>query len=131
MPAAQAIPSPWRDWAWGASLALVVYGVAWEAVLDPLQPGSLLWLKVVPLAVALPGLFRGRRYTYQWMSLLIWLYVCEALVRIIGLQFTERLIASGALVLSLIICAAVLGGVRASRRQTDSGEAPSQSDLRQ
>lgn len=125
------VPAPWRHWAWGGCLALIVYGVLWEAVIDPLQEGSLLWLKVAPLLLAVRGLYQGRLYTFQWMSLLIWLYVCEALVRIIGLQFTERLLASGSLVLSLIVCGAVLGGVRACRRQTVIGDEPSQSSLRQ
>jgi uncharacterized membrane protein len=30
---------------------------------------------------ALPGLLRHRLYTYRWLSLLVWLYVTEGLVR--------------------------------------------------
>ncbi|MFN9194527.1 MAG: DUF2069 domain-containing protein, partial [Pseudomonadota bacterium] len=33
------------------------------------------------LALALPGLARNRLYTYRWLSLLLWLYVLEGLLR--------------------------------------------------
>jgi uncharacterized membrane protein len=31
---------------------MVLYGLAWEAFIDPVREGSWLWLKVIPLAVA-------------------------------------------------------------------------------
>ncbi|MGA1252494.1 MAG: DUF2069 domain-containing protein [Burkholderiaceae bacterium] len=96
---------------------MIAYGLAWEAFIDPIREGSWLWLKVLPLALALPGLLRGRIYTFQWMSLLIWLYVCEALVRIIGLQWLERLLAAGWLVLSLALTAVILQAIRRYKRQ--------------
>jgi uncharacterized membrane protein len=96
---------------------MIAYGLAWEAFIDPIREGSWLWLKVLPLALALPGLLRGRIYTFQWMSLLIWLYVCEALVRIIGLQWFERLLAAGWLVLSLALTAVILQAIRRYKRQ--------------
>jgi uncharacterized membrane protein len=96
---------------------MIAYGLAWEGFVDPIRDGSWLWLKVLPLALALPGLLRGRIYTFQWMSLLIWLYVCEALVRIIGLQWLERLLAAGWLVLSLALTAVILQAIRRYKRQ--------------
>jgi uncharacterized membrane protein len=64
-------------------LVLVALSLAWELWLAPLRPGgSWLVLKVLPLLAALRGLLAGRRHTYQWMSLCIWLYVAEGLVRV-------------------------------------------------
>jgi len=61
-------------------LALVALGVAWESWLAPTGRGTLA-LKVLPLLAALPGLWRHRLYTARWLSLLVWLYVLEGLVR--------------------------------------------------
>ncbi|MCW5633036.1 MAG: DUF2069 domain-containing protein [Rubrivivax sp.] len=55
-------------------------GLAWELWLAPIGRGTLA-LKVLPLLLALPGLLRHRLYTYRWLSLLVWLYVLEGLVR--------------------------------------------------
>ncbi|MFM1859993.1 MAG: hypothetical protein RL133_1493 [Pseudomonadota bacterium] len=124
------IASPWRAWATGLTLAMIIYGVAWEGLIDPIRTGSWLWLKVAPLALALPGLWRGKVYTYQWMSLLVWLYVCEALVRILGMTVTEQFLALGWLVQSLSLTLVVLLAIRACRRQTARGDSPSHKDLR-
>jgi uncharacterized membrane protein len=63
-------------------IALIVLCLAWEAWLAPLRPGgSALILKVLPLLVPLFGVLHGRRYTYQWSSMLIWLYFTEGVVR--------------------------------------------------
>jgi uncharacterized membrane protein len=63
-------------------LGLIALGLAWELWLAPLRPGgSWLVLKVLPLLAALRGLLHGRRYTFQWLSLLILAYVAEGLVR--------------------------------------------------
>ena len=66
----------------GSVLGLIVLGLAWELWLAPLRPGgSWLALKVLPLAAPLPGLLRRRLYTYRWVSLVIWLYFTEGVVR--------------------------------------------------
>ncbi|HLS54721.1 MAG TPA: DUF2069 domain-containing protein [Zeimonas sp.] len=66
----------------GSFIALVALGLAWELWLAPLRPGGwALSLKVVPLAVALPSLVRGRVRAYQWWSMLVLVYVAEGLVR--------------------------------------------------
>ena len=62
-------------------IALIALCLAWEAWLAPLRPGgSALILKVLPLLVPLFGVLRGRRYTYQWSSMLIWFYFTEGVV---------------------------------------------------
>lgn len=63
-------------------LALIALCVAWELWLAPLRPGgTLLALKALPLALPLAGLLKRRMYTYRWLSLMIWLYCTEGLVR--------------------------------------------------
>src|SRR5204863_4889489 len=58
-----------------ALAALFVLCLAWELWLAPLRPGgSLVALKALPLLLPLPGIWRGRRYTYQWSSLFILAY---------------------------------------------------------
>jgi uncharacterized membrane protein len=46
-------------------------------------PVSRIWLllTLLPLLLALRGFLHGRRYTFQWMSLVIWLYFAAGVVR--------------------------------------------------
>jgi uncharacterized membrane protein len=60
--------------------ALVLLCLAWELVLAPTGRGTLA-VKALPLVLALPGLWRWRLYTARWLSLVVWLYVTEGLVR--------------------------------------------------
>ncbi len=63
-------------------IALILLCVAWELALAPVKPGgSWLVLKALPLLVPLFGILHGRRYTFQWTTLLIWLYFAEGVVR--------------------------------------------------
>ncbi|MEY4764539.1 MAG: hypothetical protein RI907_1212 [Pseudomonadota bacterium] len=61
---------------------LIVLGLAWELRLAPLAggTGALAW-KVLPLSLGLVGVLKHRLYTYRWLSLLVWLYVTEGLLR--------------------------------------------------
>ncbi len=66
-------------------LALIVLSLAWELVLAPLRPGgSWLALKALPLCVPLAGLLKNRMYTYRWVSMVVWLYFTEGVVRAWG-----------------------------------------------
>jgi uncharacterized membrane protein len=66
----------------GSLLGLIILGLAWELVLAPLRPGgSWIALKVLPLCVPLAGLLKNRMYTYRWVTLLVWLYFTEGVVR--------------------------------------------------
>jgi len=72
----------WWLFASGSLIALIFLLVSWETFLAPLRPGgSWLVLKAMPLLVPLFGVLRGRRYTFQWSTLLIWLYVAEGAMR--------------------------------------------------
>jgi len=66
-------------------IALILLCVAWELWLAPLRPGgSWLVLKVTPLLFPLLGVLNGRRYTFQWSSMLILVYMAEGIVRAIS-----------------------------------------------
>ena len=66
----------------GSLLGLILLCLAWELWLAPLRPGgSWLALKALPLALPLAGLLKRRMYTYRWVSLLVWLYFTEGVVR--------------------------------------------------
>ncbi|MEY4737773.1 MAG: hypothetical protein RL302_2092 [Pseudomonadota bacterium] len=63
-------------------LGLIALGVAWELWLAPIRPGgSWLALKVLPLCFPLAGILKNRMYTYRWVSLVVWLYFTEGVVR--------------------------------------------------
>ena len=72
------------------SAALSLFGlfflcVIWEIWLAPLKPGgTLLFLKALPLAFAMRGVFRGSLYTIQWASMLVLLYLMEGVVRVMS-----------------------------------------------
>ncbi|WOO32618.1 DUF2069 domain-containing protein [Diaphorobacter limosus] len=66
----------------GSLLGLILLCLAWELWLAPLRPGGTwLALKALPLALPLAGLLKRRMYTYRWVSLLVWLYFTEGVVR--------------------------------------------------
>ena len=69
-----------RNLAVGSLLGLIALGLAWELWLAPTGSGWLA-LKVLPLLVPLAGLLRNRMYTYRWVSLFVWLYFIEGVVR--------------------------------------------------
>ena len=76
-----ATPVAWtRAVAIGSVLALIALGLAWELWLAPTGSGTLA-LKVLPLLLPLVGLWRNRMYTYRWVSLMVWLYFTEGIVR--------------------------------------------------
>lgn len=80
-------------------LGLVAVGLSWELWLAPTGSGTLA-LKVLPLLAALPGIWRARLYTYRWLSLLVWVYVAESLVR----ATTERGLSAWLAALQLVLC---------------------------
>jgi uncharacterized membrane protein len=97
-------------------LALIALGLAWELWLAPTGNRTLA-LKVLPLAAALLGLLKLRLYTYRWLSLLVWLYFAEGVMR----ASTEHGMAVGLAVaevaLSLLLFAACVLHVRQRLRK--------------
>ena len=92
-------------------LGLIVLGLAWELWLAPTGSGTLA-IKVLPLVFPLPGLWRHRMYTYRWLSLLVWLYFTEGVVRATSERGTSALLASIEVVLCLLLFAACAVHVR-------------------
>lgn len=86
-------------------LGLIVLGLAWELWLPP-RP-SLWVLKVLPLCLPLAGLLKRRMYTYRWVSLLVWPYFMEGVVRA-----GEGLLPALEILLSLTLFAACALHVR-------------------
>jgi len=115
--AAPADPVPALRLIAAASLvALIALCLAWELRLAPLAPGgTLLALKAAPLALPLGGILSGRRYTYQWSSLLILAYLAEGVTR----AWSERGLAQGLALaeaaLSLAFFAAAVAYARLTR----------------
>ena len=82
--AAHAFVRATRALAVASLLGLIMLGLAWELWL---APTGARWLafKVLPLVIPLAGLLKHRLYTYRWVSLLVWLYFTEGIVRATGL----------------------------------------------
>ncbi len=72
-------------------------------------------LKALPLALALSGILKGRRYTYQWSSMLILAYLAEGLTRAWAERGASQLLASGEVVLSAAFFAAAVSYARLTR----------------
>ena len=101
-------------------IVLIFLCLAWELRLAPIQPGgSWLVLKCVPLLAPLFGILHGRRYTYQWSSMLILLYFAEGIVRTSTDTGMGRWLAAGETLLSVIYFCVAIGNVRLSRNRDD------------
>lgn len=92
-------------------LALIALCLAWELWLAPTGQGTLA-LKAVPLTFALAGLLKRRMYTYRWLSLLVWLYVLEGLVRASSEHGRGAVLAVAEVLLGLVLFAACALHVR-------------------
>jgi uncharacterized membrane protein len=99
-------------------IGLIFLGVGWELFLAPLKPGgSWLVLKVLPLLAPLFGVLRGRRYTFQWSTLLIWLYAAEGATR----AYTDSGLSARLAVVELALALGYFGAAVAYLRSVRSG----------
>lgn len=97
----------------GSLLALIALGLLWELRLAPLRPGgSWLVLKVLPLCLPLAGLLKNRMYTYRWLSLMVWLYFTEGVVRATSEAAPGAWLAALEVLLSLTLFAACVLHIR-------------------
>ena len=88
----------------GSLLGLIILGLAWELVLAPLRPGgSWIALKVLPLCVPLAGLLKNRMYTYRWVSLMVWLYFTEGVVR----AYSDKAPGNYLAMMEVVLCLAL------------------------
>lgn len=115
-PARPPLPLPisgTRALALGCLLGLIVLGLAWELWLAPLRPGgSWLALKVLPLVVPLAGVLQNRMYTYRWLSLLVWIYFTEGVVRATTEHGLSQALAGVETMLCVLLFAACATHVR-------------------
>ena len=85
----------------GSLLGLILLSVAWELWLAPLRPGgSWLVLKALPLCIPLAGLLKHRMYTYRWVSLVVWLYFTEGVVR----AWSDKAPSNYCAMLEIVLC---------------------------
>ena len=94
-------------------VALLLLCVAWELFLAPVRAGgSWLVLKAVPLLVPLFGVLHGRRYTFQWSTILVWAYFAEGVVRAMSDSGLSARLAAIEVVLALAYFAFAVGWLR-------------------
>jgi uncharacterized membrane protein len=67
-----------------ALLGVAAVGTILTAGLSRALTGALFALALVPLAAATPGLLAGRRYTCQWLALVLVGYVGTAIVEVLA-----------------------------------------------
>ena len=106
-------------------IGLILLSLLWELWLAPLRPGgSWLVLKALPLCIPLAGLLKNRMYTYRWVSLVVWLYFTEGVVRAQGDRWPSNLYAGIEIVLCLILFTACALHVRLRLRNAALAAAP-------
>lgn len=124
--AARPVEPTWLGAAHAATLAalaaLVALGLAWELWLAPLG-GRTLALKVLPLLGCLGGVWRRRLHTFRVLTLLVWLYVGEGLVRATSDPGASRWLAAIEVLLGLALFAASVAFVRAAPRASAARDA--------
>ena len=85
-------------------IGLVLLSLVWELWLAPLRPGgSWLVLKALPLCIPLAGLLKNRMYTYRWVSLVVWLYFAEGVIRLQGDAWPSNAFAAVEILLCLML----------------------------
>jgi len=115
-----------RALAVGSLLGLIALSLIWELVAAPLRPGgSWLALKALPLCVPLAGLLKNRMYTYRWVSLMVWLYFTEGVVRAWGDAAPGNYCAMLEIALCLLLFVACLLHVRLRQRDAIAANANS------
>jgi uncharacterized membrane protein len=97
-------------------LALIALALAQELWIAPLRPGgSWLAAKALPLTLPLVGILNGRRYTYQWSSMLILAYFAEGTMRAWSESGIARWLSSTECVVSLVFFCATVAYARLTR----------------
>ncbi|HTH09712.1 MAG TPA: DUF2069 domain-containing protein [Acidovorax sp.] len=112
----------------GSLLALIALCLAWELGLAPVRPGgSWLAIKALPLCIPLAGILKNRMYTYRWVSLVIWLYFTEGVVRGWSDQPPSQWLAWLEIALCLVLFVACTLHVRLRQRNARAAAAAANS----
>ncbi len=78
-------------------------------------------LKAAPLALPLTGILSGRRYTYQWSSMLILAYFAEGVVRTWSERGASQWLAAAEIAFSLVFFASAVAYARLTRPARAAG----------
>jgi uncharacterized membrane protein len=78
----------------------VARGLDAESEAMALSKIGFVFLKVLPLVLCLAGLWRHRMYTFRWLSLLLWLYFMEGVIR----ATTERGMSMALALVEIVLC---------------------------
>lgn len=100
-----------RTLALGALLGLVALGLAWELWLAPTGRGTLA-IKVLPLLFFVAGVWRLRMRSYRALSLLVWVYFAEGVMRAGTERGVSAMLAAAEIALSLLLFVACAWHVR-------------------
>ena len=79
-------------------------------------------LKGLPLLLPLLGILRGRRYTYQWSSMLILAYFAEGAVRAFGDGGRSAALALTEIMLTLVFFVSAVAYARLTRESQPRSE---------
>lgn len=114
-----------RDVAVASLLGLFVLCLGWELWWAPLRPGgSWLALKALPLCIPLAGFLRNRMFTFRWVSLVVWLYFTEGVVRAWSDPAPGNWLALGEVVLCLVLFTACTAHIRLRLRKAPAAAQP-------
>lgn len=106
-------------------ILLIFLCLGWELWWAPVRPGgSLLALKALPLLLPLFGVLRAKRYTLQWSSMFMLLYLMEGLVRATSERGNGQWLALAETFLTLLFIASAIVYLRVMsthQRSTQGG----------
>lgn len=98
-------------------LGLILISLSWELWIAPLRAhGSWLALKAIPLCLPLAGILKGKIYTFQYSSMLVLIYLAEAIMRLSDANVMSRYCAAIALLLSIIFFVSDLMYIRTTKK---------------
>ncbi|WP_434777561.1 DUF2069 domain-containing protein [Neisseria sp. Ec49-e6-T10] len=97
-------------------IALILLCLLWELWIAPIRVGgSFLVFKTLPLLLPLSGILKGRKYTYQYSSMFILLYVAEGSVRIFDKNTNSQICAAIELGLSILFFVSTIIYIRKNK----------------
>nr|WP_315494745.1 DUF2069 domain-containing protein [uncultured Rhodoferax sp.] len=112
-----------------STVGLILLGLLWELWLAPTGTGTLA-LKVLPLCIPLAGLLKNRMYTYRWVSLMVWLYFTEGVVRAWSDKAPGNWLALLEVLLCIVLFVACTAHIRLRLKHAKLAAAPDEPTIR-
>ena len=104
----------------GSLVGLIMLALAWELWVVPVHSPLWVAIKVLPLCIPLAGILKRKMYTYRWLSLLVWLYFIEGVVR----AWSDRGLSAQLALIEIALCIALFSAcifhIRLRLRKQDS-----------